>query len=364
MSTTDQARAHAARLKARVVSGAYYIQASAPYAHSEGFGEYLREIGRLPLLASDEERELGEAVKRAREDGSLDRWARDQLVERNLRLAVSVAKMYQGRGVELEDLVQEGNIGLIRAAELYDPDRAAFSTHGVWWIRQAVSRACANQSHTIRRPVHVGEKLARLKRAAETLTQALGRSPSLDELGDALGLTFDQVVALLVVPADPLSLNAATAEDDEREVGDTVPDPRGAEAYERVERAVDNAESVSWALDFLTDRQRQALVLRLGLDGDRRRTLEQTGKLFEPPVTRERVRQIEGEALKRLRTRFRVEDGRLVRRTPAEERAQEAEERRLKRARHAGLGDVRRTAAADLWASAIAIIDSRPAVAS
>lgn len=288
---------------------------------TDAITRYLREIGRTPLLNAQEEVDLAqtiEAGKAARQqlselDGELsamdrlemhrlkDRGdeARQRLIQANLRLVVSVAKKYMGRGMPLLDLIQEGNIGLMRAVEKFDWRKGnRFSTYATWWIRQAVTRALAEQSRLIRLPVHLGESLGQLRRTAERLAIALEREPTHAELGTALGLPEDQIKRMLEAVRQPLSLSTPVGDTGESEFGDFIEDDRIAPPEEQASRSMLERD-IFKALDELPDRERTVLDLRYGLSDGQRRTLEEVGRSLG--ITRERARQIEGEALRRLR---------------------------------------------------------------
>ena len=283
---------------------------------------YLREIGRTPLLSAAEEVDLAQTIERGKaaraqlndpeaEVARSDRWrveqerelgdeARQRLIQANLRLVVSVAKKYMGRGMPLLDLIQEGNIGLMRAVEKFDWSKGnRFSTYATWWIRQAVTRALAEQSRLIRLPVHLGESLGQMRRTAERLAIALQRDPTHAELGTALGLPEEQVKRMLEAVRQPISLSMPVGESGESQFGDFIEDERIAPPEEQASRTLLEADLVR-ALDELPDRERMVLELRYGLTDGQRRTLEEVGRSLG--ITRERARQIEGEALRRLRT--------------------------------------------------------------
>ncbi len=284
-------------------------------------GLYLKEAGRVPLLTADEEVRLAkrmEAGKFAREQieeygDSLpadDRFdlqqivedadeAQEHLVRANSRLVISVAKRYVGRGVPFLDLIQEGNIGLIRAARKFEYQRGhKFSTYATWWIRQAISRAVADQGRTIRVPVHMGDQINRLRRVSLRLTQDLGREPTIDELAEALETTPDKVSTLIEVSRRPISLETPTDEDEESEIGDFVEDTRSPAPVAITEQEM-LREHLATALNKLPPREAQILQLRYGLQDGEMHTLEEVGKIIG--VTRERVRQLEAQALNRLR---------------------------------------------------------------
>jgi RNA polymerase primary sigma factor len=289
---------------------------------TDAITRYLREIGRTPLLNAQEEVDLAqtiEAGKAARaqlaelagELSAMDRLemhrlkdrgdeARQRLIQANLRLVVSVAKKYMGRGMPLLDLIQEGNIGLMRAVEKFDWRKGnRFSTYATWWIRQAVTRALAEQSRLIRLPVHLGESLGQLRRTAERLAIALEREPTHAELGTALGLPEDQIKRMLEAVRQPLSLSTPVGDTGESEFGDFIEDDRIAPPEEQASRSMLERD-IFKALNELPDRERTVLDLRYGLSDGQRRTLEEVGRSLG--ITRERARQIEGEALRRLRS--------------------------------------------------------------
>ena len=282
---------------------------------------YLREIGRTPLLSAAEEVDLAQAIEGGKEAqrtlsdpeanfASSDRWrveqirelgdeARQKLIQANLRLVVSIAKKYMGRGMPLLDLIQEGNIGLMRAVEKFDWRKGnRFSTYATWWIRQAVTRALAEQSRLIRLPVHLGESLGQMRRTAERLAIALERDPTHGELGVALGLPEEQVKRMLEAVRQPISLATPVGESGESQFGDFIEDERIAPPEEQASRTLLERDLVR-ALDELPERERTVLELRYGLADGERRTLEEVGRSLG--ITRERARQIEGEALRRLR---------------------------------------------------------------
>jgi RNA polymerase primary sigma factor len=254
---------------------------------------YLKEIGRVDLLSAEEEINLAKRI----EDG--DEEAKRRLAEANLRLVVSIAKRYVGRGMLFLDLIQEGNMGLIKAVEKFDYRKGyKFSTYATWWIRQAITRAIADQARTIRIPVHMVETINKLIRVQRQLLQDLGREPSPEEIAEEMDLTPEKVREILKIAQEPVSLETPIGEEDDSHLGDFIED---AEAQSPSEHAAYELlkEQLEDVLDTLTDREENVLRLRFGLDDGRTRTLEEVGKVFG--VTRERIRQIEAKALRKLR---------------------------------------------------------------
>ncbi|WP_078545594.1 RNA polymerase sigma factor RpoD [Litchfieldia alkalitelluris] len=254
---------------------------------------YLKEIGRVDLLSAEEEISLAKRI----EDG--DEEAKRRLAEANLRLVVSIAKRYVGRGMLFLDLIQEGNMGLIKAVEKFDYRKGyKFSTYATWWIRQAITRAIADQARTIRIPVHMVETINKLIRVQRQLLQDLGREPSPEEIGEDMDLSPEKVREILKIAQEPVSLETPIGEEDDSHLGDFIEDqdatsPSEHAAYELLKEQLEDV------LDTLTDREENVLRLRFGLDDGRTRTLEEVGKVFG--VTRERIRQIEAKALRKLR---------------------------------------------------------------
>ncbi len=254
---------------------------------------YLRSIGQVDLLTAGQEVELAKRIERG------DMLAKRQMVEANLRLVVSIAKGYLGRGLSFLDLIQEGSLGLIRAVEKFDYRRGyKFSTYATWWIRQAVTRAIADKARTIRIPVHMVEKLNRVAHVERALVQSLGREPEPFEIADELRWPLDEVRDILRVAQLPVSLEKPIGDEDESELGDFVADDEVAEPFEEASEHLQR-EGVRKALDALPERERQVIELRYGLSGLEPLTLEQVGQTFG--VTRERIRQIETNTLKKLR---------------------------------------------------------------
>ena len=254
---------------------------------------YLKEIGRINLLTSDEEFEYAKLAVEG------DEFAKKMLAESNLRLVVSIAKRYVGRGMLFLDLIQEGNIGLMKAVDKFDPIKGyKFSTYATWWIRQAITRAIADQARTIRVPVHMVETINKLARIQRQLTQELNREPTDDEIAKKLGITVEKVREVYKISQDPVSLETPIGEEDDSPLGDFIKDERtmGPEEYATVEML---KEELSEVLKTLTDREEKVLRLRFGLEDGQCRTLEEVGQIFG--VTRERIRQIEAKALRKLR---------------------------------------------------------------
>ena len=257
---------------------------------------YLKEIGKVPLLSAEEEIELAKLMEKGGPEGER---AKKKLAEANLRLVVSIAKRYVGRGMLFLDLIQEGNLGLIKAVEKFDYQKGyKFSTYATWWIRQAITRAIADQARTIRIPVHMVETINKLVRVQRQLLQELGREPSPEEISKEMNMPVERVREILKISQEPVSLETQIGEEEDSHLGDfiqdeNVPVPADAAAFTLLK------EQLVEVLDTLTDREQKVLRLRFGLDDGRARTLEEVGKEFN--VTRERIRQIEAKALRKLR---------------------------------------------------------------
>ena len=254
---------------------------------------YLKEIGNVPLLSAEEEINLAVRIQGG------DDIAKQELAEANLRLVVSIAKRYVGRGMQFLDLIQEGNMGLMKAVEKFDHTKGfKFSTYATWWIRQAITRAIADQARTIRIPVHMVETINKLVRVQRQLLQDLGREPTPEEIGAEMGLPTEKVREILKIAQEPVSLETPIGEEDDSHLGDFIED-EGAMSPEVFTSSALLREQLEDVLDTLTDREENVLRLRFGLDDGNIRTLEQVGKVFG--VTRERIRQIEAKALRKLR---------------------------------------------------------------
>ncbi len=254
---------------------------------------YLKDIGKIPLLDPEREAYLAERIALG------DQAAKDELVEANLRLVVSIAKKHVGRGMYFLDLIQEGNLGLMKAVDKFDHTKGyKLSTYATWWIRQAITRAIADQARTIRIPVHMVETIHRVSRASRQLLQEYGREPTTDEIAEKLGMSADKVREIMKASQDPVSLETPIGEEDDSHLGDFIPDdssptPAEAVSYQLLREQLDKV------LHTLTPREEMVIKLRFGLEDGRTRTLEEVGKEFN--ITRERIRQIEAKALRKLR---------------------------------------------------------------
>jgi RNA polymerase primary sigma factor len=264
-----------------------------PYDGNTAFNLYLREVGQTPLLTVDEENKLAARIKKG------DRKAREQMIKANLRLVVKIAREYEDYGMPLLDLINEGNMGLMKAVERFDPSKGAkLSTYSAWWIKQAIKRALANQSKTIRLPIHVVDKLFHMRKATAKLHEELGREPTDAELGDELGMSARKVAQFRTAAIRPASLEAPLGDDDTSRIADVVRDESATTPYEQLEGKT-NVEMLRELVATLPVREADILRYRFGLDGDGEKTLEEVGEKFG--VTRERIRQIQNIALARLR---------------------------------------------------------------
>ena len=269
------------------------VELAAEYNLDDPVRMYLKEIGQVPLLTPEEEMELAQKVAEG------DKEAKKKLTEANLRLVVSIAKKYSGRGLHILDLIQEGNTGLIRAVDKFDYTKGnKFSTYATWWIRQAITRAIADQARTIRIPVHMVETINKLIRVSRQLLQELGREPSPEEIAKAMGISENKVREIIKIAQEPVSLETPIGEEEDSHLGDFIQDDDAPAPAEAASHAL-MKEQLAEVLDTLTDREQKVLRLRFGLDDGHQRTLEEVGKEFN--VTRERIRQIEAKALRKLR---------------------------------------------------------------
>lgn len=254
---------------------------------------YLKDIGKIPLLDPEREAYLAERIALGDQD------AKNELVEANLRLVVSIAKKHVGRGMYFLDLIQEGNLGLMKAVDKFDHTKGyKFSTYATWWIRQAITRAIADQARTIRIPVHMVETIHRVSRASRQLLQEYGREPTTDEIAEKLGMSADKVREIMKASQDPVSLETPIGEEDDSHLGDFIPDDSSPTPAEAVSYQL-LREQLNKVLHTLTPREEMVIKLRFGLEDGRTRTLEEVGKEFN--ITRERIRQIEAKALRKLR---------------------------------------------------------------
>ena len=254
---------------------------------------YLKEIGKVPLLTAEQEQDLAQRMLEGDEE------AKAQLIEANLRLVVSIAKRYLGRGMQFLDLIQEGNLGLIKAVDKFDHSKGfKFSTYATWWIRQAITRAIADQARTIRIPVHMVETINRLVREQRALIQELGREPTVEEIAERMNLSVEKVREIQKISQEPVSLEKPIGEEEDSHLGDFIPDDDAMSPADQVAYTL-LKEQLLDAMKGLTAREEKVLRLRFGLDDGRQRTLEEVGKEFN--VTRERIRQIEAKALRKLR---------------------------------------------------------------
>lgn len=255
--------------------------------------QYLKEIGRIPLLDGEREKDLAERML------SGDEEAKNTLVESNLRLVVSIAKKYLGRGMYFLDLIQEGNLGLMKAVEKFDHTKGyKFSTYATWWIRQAITRSIADQARTIRIPVHMVETIHKVTKYSRQMLQELGREPTAEEIGEKIGLSADRVREILKISQDPVSLETPIGEEEDSHLGDFIPDDDTPAPSDAAASTI-LREVIERELHTLTPREEHVIKLRFGLYDGRNRTLEEVGKEFD--ITRERIRQIEAKALRKLR---------------------------------------------------------------
>ncbi len=266
-----------------------------PYDGDTAYKLYLREVGETPLLTAAEETELAGRIRKG------DKKARERMIKANLRLVVKIAREFEGYGLPLLDLINEGNIGLMKAVERFDPTKGAkLSTYGAWWIKQAIKRALADQAKTIRLPVHVVDKLFNLRRSEARLQDVLGREPTVEELGEEMGLDPAKITQMRTAAIRPASLEAPLGDDGDNRIADVVADERASTPYDQLEEKT-NADLVLEVIKTLDDREQAILRARFGLDGTEY-TLEKVGEMFG--VTRERIRQIQEIALSKLRKKI------------------------------------------------------------
>jgi len=269
-----------------------YFEADGEVGLIDPVKSYINEISKIPLLTSEEEQRLADLKERGDED------AKNRLVQANLRLVVSIAKRYLGRGLSFLDLIQEGNMGLLKAVEKYDYRKGyKFSTYATWWIRQSIIRAIAEQSRAIRTPMHMVDSINKISQATRKLAQEIGRDPTPEEISAEVGMTVDKVRDMLKMAQDSVSLEAPVGEDDAR-IGDFIEDIGISTPEDSVSKILLKVQLEN-ALSNLSEKERKVLILRYGLDGNKSYTLEEVGKIFG--ITRERVRQIETKALRKLR---------------------------------------------------------------
>jgi RNA polymerase primary sigma factor len=272
--------------------------------HGDTLQLYLREIGQVKLLTREEELKLARRVQRR------DKRAREQMITANLRLVVKIARDYENLGLPLLDLINEGNIGLMKGVERFDPDRGAkLSTYAAWWIKQSIMSALANQSKTIRLPAHVVERVGKMRRAEMKLQDILRREPTDQELGQEVGLDARRVRRYREAARAPISLDAPLGDDESEKISEVVADPNAAAPFERLLKEND-AGLVREALAILTERETRILAMRFGLDDQAPKTLEEVGAHFQ--VSRERIRQIQDEALRKMRKRIEKRDSPLI----------------------------------------------------
>lgn len=262
----------------------------------DSFQSFLRQIGRIPLLTHEEEIKYAKMIV---EDPENAKYAKDQMVNHNLKLVVSIAKKYHNTGMHLEDLIQEGTIGLMKAVDKYDYTKGyKFSTYATWWIRQSVSRSISDQSKTIRIPVHMAETINKMNRIKSKLSNELNRDPSIEEIAEAMGITPDKVQEIMNYALDPVSLETPVGDEGDTNLADFVPDNNSQTAHDKLVKELVHDKLIE-AIETLTPREQQVLKMRYGLDMDRTYTLEEIGNKFN--ITRERIRQIEAKAIKKLK---------------------------------------------------------------